>query len=275
MMTVYSPAMTDFDKVTIITGGSKGIGQGIARVFVRAGAPVVIGARGAEEGRALAVELTAQGPGACHFEQIDVAQPQDLKRLVDKTVALYGRIDCLVNNAGWHPDHRPIDDFSIEEFEQLLNLNLVSYFAACKFALPHLRQSRGSIINISSLVGLMGQEGATTYCATKGGITAFSKALAVHEGRHGVRVNTILPGVIGTPMHWNYVSTHPQPERFQGYVDSWQWLGRIGTLEEVGHACLFLASEGAAFITGAELIISGGAELAYGVKLAGAGLLNV
>ena len=148
------------------------------------------------------------------------------------------------------------------------SLNLVSYFAACKYALPHLRKTRGNIINISSLVGQMGQEGATTYCATKGAITAFSKALAVDEGRHGVRVNAVLPGVIGTPMHWNYVSTQANPAQFQSYVDSWQWLGRIGMLEEVGHACLFLASEGAGFITGAELVVSGGAELAYGMKLA-------
>jgi NAD(P)-dependent dehydrogenase (short-subunit alcohol dehydrogenase family) len=273
-MTAYSPAMKDFDKVAIVTGGSKGIGQGIARVFVEAGASVVICARGAAEGQALADELNARGPGVCHFETADVADTADLQRLVDTTVDRFGRIDCLVNNAGWHPDHRSIDDFSVEEFEYLLRLNLVSYFAACKLALPHVRRSRGSIINISSLVGMMGQEGATTYCATKGGITAFSKALAVDEGRHGVRVNTVLPGVIGTPMHWKYVNSQPQPERFQGYVDSWQWLGRIGTLDEVGHACLFLASDGAAFITGAELVVSGGAELAYGIKLAQEGMLN-
>jgi NAD(P)-dependent dehydrogenase (short-subunit alcohol dehydrogenase family) len=143
----------------------------------------------------------------------------------------------------------------------------VSYFAASKFALPYLRKSRGSIINISSLVGDMGQEGASTYCATKGGITAFTKALAVDEGRHGVRVNAVLPGVIGTPMHWTYVNSQPDPKKAQQSIDAWQWLGRIGTIEEVGYACLFLASDAAAFITGIELNVSGGAELAYGVKL--------
>lgn len=275
MNTLYSPNTENFDKVTIITGGSKGIGEGIARVFVGAGAPVVICARGAREGEALARELTDKGPGTCSFEPCDVSRPEDLQRLISKTVEQHGRIDCLINNAGWHPDHRPIDDFSIEEFESLLRLNLVSYFAASKFALPYLRKTRGTIINISSLVGFMGQEGATTYCATKGGITAFTKALAVDEGRHGVRVNAVLPGVIGTPMHWNYVHSQHNPERAQEYIDAWQWLGRIGTLEEVGYACLFLASDGAAFITGIELIVSGGAELAYGIKLPKEGLLNL
>ena len=265
--TTNAPNSANFAKVTIITGGSKGIGEGIARVFVAAGAPVVIGAHGRDEGEVLAQALTAQGPGTCHFEPCDVNKTADLQRLIDRTVERHGRLDCLINNAGWHPDHRPIDDYSVEEFESLLRLNLVSYFAASKFALPHLRKSRGSIINMSSLVGAMGQEGATTYCATKGGITAFAKALAVDEGRHGVRVNIISPGVIGTPMHWRYVHSQPDPPRFQQTIDSWQWLGRIGASEEVGHACLFLAGDGAGFITGHELVISGGAELAYGVKL--------
>ena len=263
----YMPTMQNFDKVVIVTGGSKGIGEGIARVFVRAGAHVMICARGQSEGDALAKELSDAGPGTCYFELCDVSKPEDLSRLINKTVELHGRIDCLINNAGLHPSHHPIDDFSIEDFESLLRLNLVSYFAACKFALPYLRKTHGSIINISSLVGSMGQEGATTYCATKGGITAFTKALAVDEGRHGVRVNAILPGVIGTPMHWKYVNSQPDPERAQKDIDAWQWLGRIGTLEETGYACLYLASDGGAFITGIELNISGGAELAYGIKL--------
>jgi NAD(P)-dependent dehydrogenase (short-subunit alcohol dehydrogenase family) len=263
----YMPNMQNFDKVVIVTGGSKGIGEGIARVFVRAGAQVVICARGSGEGEKLAKDLSDIGPGTCCYEQCDVSKPEDLNRLINKTIEMFGRIDCLINNAGWHPDHRSIDDFSVEEFESLLRLNLVSYFAASKFALPYLRKTNGSIINISSLVGSMGQEGASTYCATKGGITAFTKALAVDEGRNGVRVNAILPGVIGTPMHSKFVNSQPNPDRAQEDVDAWQWLGRIGTIEEVGYACLFLASDGATFITGIEMIISGGAELAYGIKL--------
>ncbi len=262
----YRPGMTDFDKVTIITGGSRGIGAGCARSFVRAGASVVIAARGQQEGEALAQELSALGPGTCHYEPCDVTREHDLKRVVDRTLELHGRLDCLINNAGWHPDKRPIDGFSVEEFEQLLRLNLVSYFVAAKLALPHLRKTKGSIINMGSLVGSFGQEWSCTYVATKGAIAGFTKALAIDEARHGVRVNAVLPGTIATPSAERFIATNPDPEGYRAYLHSWQWMGRPGTLEEAGQTCLFLASDGASFVTGMLLNLSGGAELAYGVK---------
>ena len=271
----YSPNMTNFNKVTIITGGSKGIGEGVARVFVAAGAPVVIAARGEEEGNALAKELTDMGPGRCVFYKCDVSKPEEIKSLIENTITLYGRLDCLINNAGWHPDHHVIDDFSIEDFEYLLRLNLVSYFAGCKYALPYLRKTQGNIINMSSLVGEIGQEWASTYVTTKGGITALTKALAVDEARNGVRVNVLLPGVIDTPLSDTFIKSKPDPQFVFDFINSWQWNGRRGTIEEVGYACLFLASDGAAFITGAELIISGGAELAYGIKYPKGGPIHI
>ena len=255
-----------FDKVSLITGGSKGIGEGCARVFCAAGAPVVICARGREAGEALAAELTAQGPGECHFEPCDVSRPDQIKRVVDRTVERFGRLDCLVNNAGTHPPHRTIDEFTVEEFEQLLRVNLVSYFAGCKFALPHLRKTRGSIVNLGSLVGVMGQQLATTYCATKGGISAFTKALAIEEARFGVRVNTVLPGNIISDSRIQGVAQSENPEELDRLVDSWQWPGRSGSIEEAGQACLFLASDNASYISGIDLIISGGSELGYGIK---------
>lgn len=263
MTTNYSSMIKGFDKVTIVTGGSKGIGEGCARVFVRAGAKVVICARGRELGEAVAAGLTTEGAGTCDFIRCDVTKPEEIKELIEKTVEMYGRLDCLINNAGWHPPHYTIDDFSIEEFKDLLQLNLVSYFAACKYALPYLRQTRGSIVNISSLAGIMGQEWATTYAATKGGIIAFTKALAVDETRNGVRVNAVLPGVIATPLVESFMETQEQ----RNFIESWQWNSRVGTIEEVGEACLFLASDGASFITGIELVVSAGAELGYGIKL--------
>ncbi len=259
-------AIQSFDKVSLITGGSKGIGEGCARVFCAAGAPVVICARGREAGEALAAELTAQGPGECHFEPCDVSDPDQIRRVVDRTVERFGRLDCLVNNAGTHPPHRTIDEFTIEEFEQLLRVNLVSYFAGCKFALPHLRKTRGSIINLGSLVGVMGQQLATTYCATKGGISAFTKALAIEEARFDVRVNAVLPGNIISDSRIQGVAQSDNPEELDRLVDSWQWPGRSGSIEEAGQACLFLASDSASYITGIELIISGGSELGYGIK---------
>ena len=260
------PNPQNFNKVTLITGGSKGIGSGCARVFVQAGAKVVICARGKEVGEALATELNSQGPGECHFQQCNVAVPEDIYRVIDWTVDKYGRLDCLINNAGTHPPHKSIDEFSVDEFRDLLNLNLVSYFAACKYALPHIRKVRGSIINMGSLVGTMGQQLATIYCATKGGISAFTKALAIEEARHGVRVNAVLPGNILSNSRIEGVAQSENPEELDKLVDSWQWAGRSGSNEEAGYVCLFLASDWASYVTGIDLIISGGSELGYGVK---------
>jgi NAD(P)-dependent dehydrogenase (short-subunit alcohol dehydrogenase family) len=271
----YFPNMTNFDKVMLITGGSKGIGEGVARVFVAAGARVVISSRGDKEGKSLAKELTTLGPGTCDYIHCDVSHPEEIKELIEKTVELHGRLDCLINNAGWHPDHKTIDDFSIEDFENLLRLNLVSYFAACKYALPHLRKTHGNIINMGSLVGEIGQEWATTYVTTKGGITALTKALAVDEARNGVRVNVVLPGVIITPLGESFINSNEDPQKVRDFIESWQWNGRRGTIEEVGYTCLFLASDGASFITGIELIISGGAELAYGIKYPKSGPIHI
>ena len=179
--------------------------------------------------------------------------------------ARHGRIDCLINNAGWHPPHEPIDDFSVEEFRALLELNLVSMFAACQRALPYLRRSTGNIINMSSLVGSMGQLHATTYVATKGAITAFTKALAVDEAAHGVRVNSVSPGNVMTPLWQEAIDAAPDPAACRADGEAAQLLGRMGTIEEAGRLCLFIAAE-ATITTGVDHILSGGAELAYGRK---------
>jgi NAD(P)-dependent dehydrogenase (short-subunit alcohol dehydrogenase family) len=253
------------DKVVIVTGGSKGIGEGCVRVFAEAGARVVFCARNQAAGDALAREVSAKGPGQAHFVACDVSKVDEVRRLIDATVARHGRIDCLINNAGWHPPHKPIDDFTVEEFRELLELNLVSIFAACKFALPHLRKTKGNIINMSSLVGSMGQLHATTYVATKGAITAFTKALAVDEAAHDVRVNSVSPGNIYTPLWQEAIDAAPDPAQCRKDGEAAQLLGRMGTIEEAGRLCLFLAAE-ATFTTGVDHIQSGGAELSYGRK---------
>jgi NAD(P)-dependent dehydrogenase (short-subunit alcohol dehydrogenase family) len=253
------------DKVVIITGGSKGIGKGCVQAFVLAGARVVFCARNTDEGAALAQELNHAGPGEAAFVPCDVSKTFEIKNLIDTTIQKHGRLDCLVNNAGWHPPHKPIDNFSIQEFRDLLDLNLVSIFAATKFALPYLRQTQGNIINLSSLVGAMGQLHATTYVATKGAITAFTKALAIDEAEHGVRVNSISPGNVYTPLWQEAIDASSDPSQCRADGEAAQVLGRMGTIEEVGKLCLFLASE-ATFTTGVDHIISGGAELGYGRK---------
>lgn len=266
-MAGLSKLVSGFDKVTIVTGGTMGIGEGCARVFVRAGAPVVICARNEERGIAVAKQIAEEESGDCTFVRCDVTQPEQIRALIATTIERHGRLDCLINNAGWHPPHRPIDDFSIEAFQQLLNLNLVSYYTTAQFALPQLRKTNGSIINVSSLVGSIGQEYATTYVSTKGGITAFTKGLAVDEYRNGVRVNAVLPGLIETPLVRSFIDSKENSQEVEDFLNSWQWNGRMGTPEEVGETCLFLASDGAGFITGIALNVSGGAELAYGIKM--------
>lgn len=258
--------MNYLDRVAIITGGTKGIGKGCVESFVGAGSRVVYCARHASPREQSIIQPTA--PGSAHFVSCDVSNTEDVKNLIEYTVSQFGRLDCLINNAGWHPPHKPIDDFSVQDFHDLLTLNVVSVFAACKFALPHLRKTKGNIINISSLVGSMGQHHATTYVATKGAITALTKALAIDEAEHGVRVNSVSPGNIYTPLWQEAIDAALDPEQCRKDGEIAQPMGRMGTAVEVGRLCLFLAAE-ATFTTGVDHIISGGAELGYGPKYRG------
>ena len=253
------------DKVVLVTGGSLGIGQGCVRAFAAAGSTVAFCARKEAEGQALAAEVTRIGPGRAEFLRCDVSREAEVRGLVREVVVRYGRLDCLVNNAGWHPPHKPIDDFTAQEFRDLLELNLVSIFVACQEALPHLRRTKGNVINMSSLVGRMGQIHATTYVATKGAITAFTKALAIDEAAHGVRVNSVSPGNVWTPLWKQAVDTSADPAATRAAGEAAQVLGRMGTTHEAGRLCLFLAAE-ATFTTGVDHILSGGAELGYGRK---------
>jgi NAD(P)-dependent dehydrogenase (short-subunit alcohol dehydrogenase family) len=190
-------------KTVIVTGGARGIGEGCVRVFFEAGSNVVCADRDEGLGKALVEELNrTQGSAAATttnralFVRTDVSVVADLEQLVSETVDAFGRIDCVLNNAGWHPPHKVIDDFSVDDMQNLLQLNFVSVFALCKLALPHLRKVKGNIINMASWVGSYGQSKAVTYAATKGATLAFTKALAVDEAAHHVRVNSVSPGNI-------------------------------------------------------------------------------
>ena len=258
--------MTEYTgRVVIVTGGTKGIGRGCVEVFAGAGAHVVFCSHEPHGGAGLAAAVTTRGPGRADFAMCDVADAAALTGLVTETALRLGRLDCLINNAGWHPPHKPIDDFTLDEFEALMRLNVTSVFAGCRAALPFLRQSRGSIVNIASLVATIGQHYATTYVASKGAVLSFTKALAVDEARHGVRVNSVSPGNIDTPLWQEAIDQSADPQGTRAEGEAAQPMGRMGTAEEVGRLCLFLAAE-ATFITGADHIISGGAELGYGRK---------
>ncbi len=251
--------------VCIVTGGTSGIGAGCVRLFAKEGAHVVFCAPGADQGKPLEAELNAARPNAALYVPCDMTKPDQIERLIASTVGKFGRIDCLINNAGWHPPHKTIDDFSIDEFRALIDLNLIGVFAACKYALPHLRKTRGAIVNISSLTAVIGQLHATTYVATKGAVTALTKALAIDEAAHGVRVNAVSPGNIYTPLWQQAIDAAPDPEKCRKDGDNAQLLGRMGTMEETAKLCLFLAAD-ATFTTGVDHYLTGGAELAYGRK---------
>jgi len=266
---MYNAQQTiDFSgKTVIVTGGSMGIGEGCARVFISAGANVVICARGVEAGKKLESELSSHyGEEKCLFVQCDVSNEDQVKNVIGKTLEKYGRLDCLINNAGVHPEDERIDDVSVEMFNELLVLNLTSIFMFCKYALPHLRKTQGSIINMSSLVGVMGQRLACRYVPTKSAIIGLTKALAIDEAENNVRVNCVLPACVVTPLGEKLMNLTDDPAKQQKLIDSWHQVGRTGSITEVGSVCLFLASDMASFLTGIEISVSGGADLGYGVK---------
>jgi len=253
-------------KTVLVTGGSDGVGSGCARAFVEAGATVVINSRSRTQGPAFAEELTRTGPGTCEFVQADVSDSDALKALVNGTAQRHGGIDVLVNNAGQNFGWRPIDDIPVDDFRRLIEINLVPYFAGSKFALPYLRERHGAIVNIGSIVADVGFFSNPDYVATKGAISSLTKSLAIDEAANGVRVNCVLPGNIITRGRIALQDASPNGEAFHEFLESWQWLGRSGTPEEVGYTALFLASPLASFITGATLLVSGGMELGMGTK---------
>ena len=254
-------------KTIIITGGTKGIGKGCAQVFCEAQANVVICARGEKDGIALANELNEKKEGKCVFDQCDVYYPEQIKSLVEFTVKEFGSIYCLINNCGYLPKRRPLDDLEAEDFEHVLRVNLISMFMACKYALPYIRKSKGNIINMSSIIGLTGQEGSVMYTSIKAAILTLTKSLAIDEARHGVRVNAVVPGHIETEMYETEKKHAEDPLEYERMCNQAQWLGRGGKSFEVGYACLYLASNLASFNTGSELYVTGGFELGNGVKI--------
>ena len=260
--------LVDFNgKTVIITGGTAGIGEGCVRLFASAGANVVFCARGERQGEKLRDELRGTyGDDKTEFIKCDVSREEDVINVINEAVRIYGGIDSVINNAGYHPPEEDIDDISVEMFDGLIKTNLTSIFMFCKYSLPYLRKNGGTIVNMSSWVGAYGQRQALRYVASKAGIIGLTKALAADEGGNGVRVNCVLPGSIETPLTADYFAKMQDPVKARQIIGDCSYLGRLGTIEETAAVCLFLASGMSAFITGAEIPVSGGAELAFGMK---------
>lgn len=249
------------NKVAIVTGSSKGIGEGIARVFVREGAKVVVTCRTEEAGKKITEELLDAG-GTAIFIKTDVTSSQAIQLMIDKVIQTFGRLDILVNNAGYHIS-KNVQETSEEEWEFIINTNLRSTFLCSKYALPHLRKVKGTIINISSMVGLVGQPNAGAYSATKGGQIAMTRNMAIDFAPDGVRVNVICPGWIQTPLVEDWFNQQKDPEAARKYIFGQHPLGRIGTIEECGQAAAFLASDETSFMTGSIITLDGGITLGY------------
>ena len=208
-------------KVVIITGGNKGIGAGCAAAFRQCGCNVVIAGRDKQQGEEFAAELAGSGPGTSVFFRCDVSDADQVSELVAYTVARFGRLDCFINNAGYLSKRRHIDEISIRDFEDVLKTNLIGVFSGCKYSLPHLRKTRGCIINMSSILGVVGREGASIYAATKGAIISLTKALAIDESGNGDRVR--LWRSDGPVCFWQAVWRAILPERRYTQPPVWSW----------------------------------------------------
>jgi L-fucose dehydrogenase len=251
------------NRVVIVTGGSKGIGEGCARVFCKEGAAVAILDIDDVAGRKLAEELSTLGPGRAACFYCDVRQPERVRDAVEQVVQQFGQLDCLVNNAGWHPPALSIEQTTLDVLDDQLRLNFISTFVASQAAVPHLRKTQGAIVNISSMTAILGQEHSTAYAASKAAQLGFTKSLAIELGPDNVRVNAILPSHVDTPLLQAWAKTLPDPAVGLEKAAKVQVLGRMARIEEIGRVALFLASEDASFVTGQSIQVEGGASLDY------------
>ena len=243
-------------KTVLITGGTSGIGLAAARLFLASGAWVAIMGRDSEKGAVAVSELSKVGQTPVYICG-DVTQVGDCERILREVTERFGRLDVLVNSAGEYLE-KSIEDMSEAEFDRIMAVNLKGTYFMAKAAVPALKVTRGAVVNVSSDAGLNGNVNCTAYCAAKGGVTLFTKALALELAPHGVRVNCVCPGDIATPLLDRQVAAAVNPQEYRREMESIYPLGRIGTPEEVAGVILFLASEAASFVTGAAWAVDGG-----------------
>lgn len=235
------------NKVAIITGGASGMGERMVQLFSQEGAQVI-----AADINELGLEKISKLPNVTGMK-LNVSSEEDWSNLLKKVKERYGKIDILVNNAGISSE-KPLEDTTFDDWNKMMTINGFGPFLGLKHVFPYMKeQGNGSIVNISSYTAQIGQ-GLNPYTASKGAVRAFSKAAAVHFGSYGIRVNTLFPGIIETPMTQALQESKELLKQLEAGIP----LKRIGKPEDVANAALFLASDEASFITGAELIIDGG-----------------
>ena len=245
------------NKVAVITGAATGIGEAAALAMVKAGAKVAISDINDEDGEAKAKEFRDIG-GEVFYQHADVSVSADIEGLVEATVARYGQLDVLVNNAAVAIPGAAAD-ISEEDWNRVLNTNLTSVWRGMKYAIPHmLKSGGGSIINLSSAQGLMGFKGWSAYAAAKGGINALTRQAAAEYSPENIRINAVAPGTIMTPMNERIFGEADDADALINHWTSRHALGRFGQPEEVGHLIVFLASDASSFITGDIIRVDGG-----------------
>lgn len=240
------------NSVAIVTGGSKGIGRAIVGAFLREGARVHYLSRSRAEDHAALEGLAREGGGSLDWISCDVADEKSVEAAVEAVASAEGRIDVVVNNAGVTRDNL-VFRLTLEDWDAVLRTNLTSAFLVSRTAARHMiRKRSGSIINVSSVVGITGNGGQTNYSASKAGLIGFTKSLAREVSGRRVRVNAVAPGYIDTDM------TKALPEEAREKLTAAIPLGRTGSPEEVAKAVLFLASDLSSYITGEVLKVDGG-----------------
>ncbi|HKY93028.1 MAG TPA: glucose 1-dehydrogenase [Nevskiaceae bacterium] len=241
-------------KVALVTGGNSGIGRGVAVAFARAGAHVVIAARGVEKGEETVALIRREG-GECRFVKTDVSKRADVESLASEITRTYGRLDCAVNNAAIE-GQKGFLDWTEDEWDATVDTNLKGVWLCMRSEIPEmLKVGGGSIVNISSVAGLIGFPMHAPYVAAKHGVHGLTKTASLEFARLGIRVNTICPGTIQTPMLEQGFANNPENAQMAVNLTP---MGRVGQPEELAAAAVWLCSPQASFITGITLSVDGG-----------------
>lgn len=248
------------NKVAIITGASSGIGAGAAMTFAKNGASISIIGRNLENLRTISEQIKGEAnisDDKILLLQLDVSIMDNLEVIVNKTIEKFGRIDILVNNAGVL-ETGTIENTSLEQFDRVMNVNIRSIYYLTMLATPHLIKTKGNIINISSVNGMRSFPGVLAYNISKSAVDQFTRCVALELAAKGVRCNSINPGVIVTNIHKRGGMDEETYKAFLEHSKTTHALGRAGSVDEVSSCILFLASDSASFITGANLPVDGG-----------------